>query len=519
MATARQLEEIQEDYALRFVPSSFRKWGFITIFNSAAGSIAAMFWFAYGGSLALTYGTKNALIGLGIGLFYNAFISYVLSYSSTESGLDTDLMTRGSGYGFMGSALTSVIYSFNYIMYFAFEGSIMAGAVHALIPSSPQWVADVITGAIFIPLTWYGVTLINHLQWITVPIYILLLGYATGAVAHMAHADWFGYTARGVAAIDPNAIVSVVASTFALVSGATQSADVGRFIKRKERRIGAWFLGPIMTVAYGAVVVLGIFFTVEMKNDNPGIYFVNILGWVGILFVVISQLKINVLNAYFGSLAFTNFFARVFHFAPGRKWWTLLTIGIGTILMIANIFSILVQVLTFFGMFMGAWILSVTSDIVINKRLLKLSPAHFEYKRSRLYSFNPVGVFTLLVALAVSVPMAFGLFGSTMATYAPFVAAGLGFALPPVMAVWTKGRYYVPHYENVLSVNHPHELHQCGVCTEHFEAMDMDYCPFHKVAICSVCCAKEKHCHDVCKLAATSDGQVEETGSSPTLSQ
>jgi purine-cytosine permease-like protein len=39
------------------------------------------------------------------------------------------------------------------------------------------------------------------------------------------------------------------------------------------------------------------------------------------LFVIVSQLKINVTNAYAGSLAWSNFFSRVTHSHPGRVVW------------------------------------------------------------------------------------------------------------------------------------------------------------------------------------------------------
>jgi purine-cytosine permease-like protein len=39
------------------------------------------------------------------------------------------------------------------------------------------------------------------------------------------------------------------------------------------------------------------------------------------LFVMVSQLKINVTNAYAGSLAWSNFFARLTHSHPGRVVW------------------------------------------------------------------------------------------------------------------------------------------------------------------------------------------------------
>jgi purine-cytosine permease-like protein len=53
-------------------------------------------------------------------------------------------------------------------------------------------------------------------------------------------------------------------------------------------------------------------------------YVFNDYGWAvaaTALFVVVSQLKINVTNAYAGSLAWSNFFSRVTHSHPGRVVW------------------------------------------------------------------------------------------------------------------------------------------------------------------------------------------------------
>ena len=87
--------------------------------------------------------------------------------------------------------------------------------------------------------------------------------------------------------------------------------------------------------------------------------------------------------------------------------------------------------------------MSVVSDIVINKRLLKLSPARIEHRRSQLSNYNPVGVASLLISLVVAVLMAFGLAGPFGITLAPYVSAGLGFVLPPMIAVVTRGQRYL----------------------------------------------------------------------------
>ena len=42
---------------------------------------------------------------------------------------------------------------------------------------------------------------------------------------------------------------------------------------------------------------------------------------VAVFFVVLSQIKINVTNAYSSSLSWSNFFSRVLHAHPGRVVW------------------------------------------------------------------------------------------------------------------------------------------------------------------------------------------------------
>ena len=86
------------------------------------------------------------------------------------------------------------------------------------------------------------------------------------------------------------------------------------------------------------------------------------------LFVVISQLKINVTNAYAGSLAWSNFFSRVTHSHPGRVVWVLFDTLIAFKLMEMNMFQALGDVLGLFSNVAIAWMMAVVADLVINKR-------------------------------------------------------------------------------------------------------------------------------------------------------
>jgi purine-cytosine permease-like protein len=91
------------------------------------------------------------------------------------------------------------------------------------------------------------------------------------------------------------------------------------------------------------------------------------------VFVVVSQLKINVTNAYAGSLAWSNFFSRLTHSHPGRVVWVLFNTLIAFMLMEMNVFQALGDVLGLYSNIAIAWIMTVVADLVINKPL-GLSP-------------------------------------------------------------------------------------------------------------------------------------------------
>ncbi len=70
-------------------------------------------------------------------------------------------------------------------------------------------------------------------------------------------------------------------------------------------------------LTWGRIVSIPLVVGVYYLNLEPATQ--NILGTT--LFIVVSQVKINLTNAYAGSLAWSNFFARLTHSHPGRVEW------------------------------------------------------------------------------------------------------------------------------------------------------------------------------------------------------
>jgi hypothetical protein len=216
--------------------------------------------------------------------------------------------------------------------------------------------------------------------------------------------------------------------------------------------------------------------------------------WVTALFVILSQLKINVTNAYAGSLAWSNFFSRLTHSHPGRVVWMVFNILIALLLMELEVFQAIGQVLGLYSNIAISWFAAVVADLVINKPL-GLSPAGIEFRRAHLYDINPVGVGAMGLASVLSVACFIGAFGPTAQPFAPLIAMLTALLAAPLIAWRTQGRYYLARPE----AQQRRGRQYCVVCEQRYEPEEMSHCPAYQGPICSLCCSLDVRCDDACK--------------------
>lgn len=437
--------EHKEDYALEKVPTHHRmKWWSIT--NVTLGVATAMVFMQMGSLMATAYGSMNALIAEIYATAVGGALGIAIAYYAAKSGLNTNLMARGGGFGYVGASITSFIYAMNFIMYSAIEGSIMASAVYEYVQVVPVWALMIFFGLIVIPFNWFGMKQLEKLQKWTLPVFLLLLGAGivaatritpayTGSVwSFLPEGAQFGGTMLLTCIGIMNGLVGIMAL---LVS------DYARFIKRDEMKIGVFAVGFIpQLVCFFLMGLAGIWFGVRLGEPNPGVYFVHLIGIGGALFTILTQLRINITNLYSGSLSLANFFEHVFRFRPGRTFWVATTAITAIIAMLAGALDYLGPLLTFQGVFLFAWAAILVADALVVKKWLKIGPRFFEYRSHYLYPWNPVGVISLVVSSILGTFAAFGNMGQLLQNIAAFFAAVLAFILTIVLAVATKGKYY-----------------------------------------------------------------------------
>ena len=162
-----------EDYALRFTAKSARRFSSRAISQTAIGAISFLALEAIGGAITLSHGTANAFLAILVGSLVLLVVGLPIRRYAMRYGVDIDLLTRGAGFGYIGSTVTSLIYaSFTFIL-FAIEASIMSSALEFAF-GVPLWLGYIISAVAVIPLVTHGITWISRFQLATQPFWIIL---------------------------------------------------------------------------------------------------------------------------------------------------------------------------------------------------------------------------------------------------------------------------------------------------------------------------------------------------------
>lgn len=543
--------ETLEDYALRFTAKKARRWGIDKIGKTALGATAFLALEALAATATLQYGFINTLFAM-LSLAVVILITGIpISYYAAKYGLDIDLLTRGAGFGYLGSTITSLIYATFTFIFFAIEAAILASALQALF-GIPLYIGYVICVFMVVPIVIHGITAISRFQVGTQPMWLLLQLSAllvAGFFEFSRIDDWTQYAPAGKpeAGSFNLALFGACSSLlFAMVAQIGEQVDYLRFLPEKnegnKRQWWFWMLmsGPgwilvgLPKMLFGSFLAyLAITSLIPYEKAIDPIYMYQMtfnyvthsptfsLILAGVM-VIISQMKINVTNAYAGSIAWSNFFSRLTHSHPGRVVWLVFNVAIALMLMELGIYRVLEAILGIFAIVAISWLGCLSADLLINKPL-KLSPQHIEYKRSHLYDINPVGFVSMILASVIGILAYLGHLGESSKHLSHYISLLTCFIAMPLMAIMTRGKYYLARHHEGLIVTQEAEIFDplqsasapgsvthitCCICENNFETEDMSHCPAYGGNICSLCCSLDGRCLDRCKTDARFSDQL-----------
>lgn len=492
-------EASTEDYAGHVAPDSWRA-GQGALAMAWLGFPTAIFWMVVPAGLTFAVGTKAVLIGLVASALLVAFGAYFVIPWASATGLPVSVFSRGL-FGYFGAALATLVLAATGIYFAAFEGSVIGVAFHQYFGGLSLNLWYLVVVLIAVPLMLGGVRVwLDRLNGVLLPLYLLgLVGAIVWAISEYGyHGGWFHFKPPHPLDTHGPAWIFVLSAYIAqpTLLFAWEYARLGRreqatFNRRITFGLPFWLTTFFVNGLVGIFLVHTIPIVGEVGEVSLVLALVSLMGLAGVGFIWVTQTRINTANFYVASTNLQGFAARILKFEIPRAVWVALAGAIVYALMLANLFSFLLEALRYQGAFVTGWLTILVASTIIGRRAGGGTDGRqVEFRPGRLPQLNLVGFLPWAISGAVGVVLLAGetAFANTWAL--PIVA---GVALVLYLAARAVAR---PSWE---TMSRPHDPRtevedpwsarvRCGACGHLYLAAETDRDPSEgQRPVCAVC--------------------------------
>lgn len=375
------------------------------------GLCSAMVYLIIGATLALYYGTTNALIGMAMSVVVYSAVNYVLTNYAIRTGLSVSLFSRVL-FGSAGAALATLIFAATVIYYAVFESSVIAVALNSLFPSVSYPLACLIVVAYSVPLVFGSVqNWLDKLNGVLLPFYAagLIAAVAVATTTHGYSMAWlrFGETnGTGVSNGWWDCFVYYMGVWLFMLA----AFDFARFGKKKDVRYHSVinFGMPFWIVTFIVNGVIGIYLVSTIPGQGAlsevsvVLALLKLMGLWGLGFLVVTQTRINTANYYLATINTQALFEAGLGLKLPKFVWTIVVGVIVYALMLSGIFSKLLLALAYQGVFVVAWVAVALAHILSHKSE-RTSDDALESILRNVPTFNPGGLIAWFVGVAVGI--------------------------------------------------------------------------------------------------------------------
>ncbi|MNX91354.1 hypothetical protein D3C86_1234290 [compost metagenome] len=384
---------------------------------------SAMFWLVVAATLAMSFGTLNAIIGLVLSGVTFAAINGAIARYAIKTGLSVALFSRVL-FGRTGAALATLIFFATAIYYSVFEGSVIAIALHTYFSSLTLNQAFLLVVLYSVPLVFGSVQ-----NWLDKFNGLLLPFYLIGLVAAVVMAiGEFGYSSAWLKMGPPSGPVSNGWwDCFSYFMGVwilmLYTWDYARFGREEDAGFHAKFnFGfPFYIFTFLINGLVGIFLAATIPT--PGglsevsvvLAIIQLMGIWGLLFVWVSQTRINTANFFMAASNMQAFFGRFGLARVPYMFWAVVVGVVVYLLMRLNVFTFILQALSYQSIFVVAWV-AIALAHIFSPRYEQMFGGKLAYELDRVNSFNPCGLLAWFFAACVGILMLY-VQGGALTTY------------------------------------------------------------------------------------------------------
>ncbi|MBT5798133.1 MAG: allantoin permease, partial [Porticoccaceae bacterium] len=368
----------------------------------------AMFWLVVSASLAMSFGTLNALAGMSIAVVVYTITGGIISRYAIKTGLSVALFSRIL-FGYHGALLATLVFFTGAIYYSVFEASVIAVAIQDYFPSLSLSQAYLIVIAYSVPLVFGSVQhWLGKLNGILLPFYII------GLIAAVALSIYqYGYSNAWLELGPENALTGYGTwNCFTYFLGVCLTLmfawDYARFGREEDSDFHTKFNfgSPFFLFAILVNGVAGIFLVAtiptegELSEISVVLGLLKLMGFSGLIFIWVSQTRINTANFFMAIVNLESLFQRM----PSihvPKIVTATLVGITVyVVMLADVFSFLYQALSYLAIMVVAWV-SIAITHILSPKYESLMGQELEIREGYVPALNLSGLLAWFLAAFV----------------------------------------------------------------------------------------------------------------------
>ncbi len=351
------------DYAIDRVPAEARM-SRMSLHMAYWAVISALFSVVFSSALASTYGAMNTFAGTAAAVVVLGLAGGTVASFASRTGMSVDIFSR-TVFGKSGGLLATLLVLGCLSFFAVIESAIIAEALHGYFAGLKAWHAYLLVVLASVPIAFGRISAyLDKFNGFLLPVFVAGMIYiVVAAIGHAGYNnDWLSYGPDG-GRIDGRCIN--VFFLWALGGAQLLAAqDYGRFGRPADARYHFWitFGMPLFLLTYSVNGAIGIFITATVASSLGALdsdaaavrAIVTLTGLVGVVFVIVSQMRINTLNY---QLSTVNLQAFLKHLGVNiTKVVAALCVGAGVFFaMLGNVLGILVGALGYFAIFVGAW--------------------------------------------------------------------------------------------------------------------------------------------------------------------
>ena len=424
MAASTQSNQTEHNPVHEPVPSQARM-GRLSLTMAWWAVCSAMFYIVVGASLALSFGARNALIGMLLSVISYGLVNSVLSRFAIRSGLSVALFSRLL-FGSTGACLATLIFFSTAIYYAVFEGSVIAVALNHLYPQLAYPVAALVVVLYSVPLILGSVQhWLDKFNGVLLPVYLggLLVAVGLSINRYGYQPQWLDFGPETPSAFGWwDCFVAYMGVWILMLF----TFDYARFGKTEDAGYhGRWNFGmPFYAVTFLLNGAAGIYLVSSIPHEGAlnevsvVLAILQLMGLWGLLFVWATQTRINTANYYLATLNMQAFFVR-FGLRGSYLMWALVVGVIVYVLMLADVFGYLLKALAYQGIFVVAWVGVALAQILYGRSDIAAL--------DRVPAFNPAGLTAWFGASALGLALMFA--GGSVSSFSAPLTAIVAFGL------------------------------------------------------------------------------------------